>query len=59
MIGLAIFAHASHPLVTARVGEVQTALHLLQADAVTAVVTRGFGVVGVLNVAGNGVLVGL
>ena len=59
MIGFAIVADASLPLITARVGEVETALNLLKSDAMTAAVAGGLGMVGILDVAGNGMFAGL
>ena len=51
VIGLAIVADASLPLITAGVGEVETALNLLESDAMTTAVAGGLGMVGILDVA--------
>ena len=59
VIGLAIVADASLPLITAGVGEVETALNLLESDAMTAAVAGGLGMVGILDVAGDGMVAGL
>ena len=59
VIGLAIVADASLPLVMTRVGEVETALYLLESDAMTATVAGGLGMIGILDVACDGVFAGL
>jgi hypothetical protein len=59
VIYFSVVAEVAFPLVASGIGQFQAALHLLQSHAVSAVVLSGLGVVGVLNVAGDAVLVGL
>ena len=59
MILLAVGCDAFFPRVVGEIGQFQAALYLLQADAVTTVVGGGLGEVGVADVAGNLIVVGI
>ena len=57
-IDLPIGTDTTIPCVTAGIGKVETTLHLLKSDAVAAMVAGRLGVVGVGDVASDGLLIG-